>query len=149
MKKDGGGDYWDTVELIVCDFKKRNNEELLSSYYGRDTWQGRLSPVIMVFKVIDEAVASVKASLGIHATEWMYANSPSAAIMKLPPTQFPFLIKERSESSPSILRRGVTMSDAVLGTSPKGVHKTEETHYLNNMTLVRWGGHHRCIENVF
>ena len=27
------------------------------------------------------------------------------------------------------------MSDAVLGTSPKGVHKTEETHYLNNMTF--------------
>ena len=89
----------------------------------------------MVFKVIDEAVASVKASLGIHATEWVYANSPSTAIMKLPPTQFPFLIKERSESSPSTLRRGVTMSDAVLGTSPKGVHKTVETHYFNNMTF--------------
>ena len=65
----------------------------------------------------------------------MSANSPSAAIMKLPPTQFPFLIKERSESSPSMLRRGVTMSDVVLETSPKGVRKTEETHYLNNMTF--------------
>ena len=135
IKKDGGGDYWDTVELIVSDFKRSRNESFLSSYYGRDTCEGRLLPVTMVFRVIDDAVASVKASLGIHANEWMYANSPSAAIMKLPPTQFPLLIKERSESSPNTLRRGVTMSDSVIGTSPKGVRKTEEIHYLNNMTF--------------
>ena len=70
IKKDGGGDYQYTVELIVCNFKKRGrNKPFPSLYYGRDTCEGRILPVTIVFRVIDDAVASVNASLGIHANE--------------------------------------------------------------------------------